>query len=257
MQITADNITVTVGSAMLLDNVSVEADSGALLGLVGPNGAGKSTLLRVLAGLRHSTRGDVRYDGESLSTVARHRLSQRLAYLAQRGPVAWPLTVERLVALGRVPHQASWGLHDTGVPVAIATALRETDTLHLRDRVVDTLSGGEVARALLARALAVGGEALLADEPVAELDPYHQLQVMDILRARANAGQTVIVVLHEITLAARFCDRLVLLDRGRVVAAGAPPDVLTDQHLHATYRVSALRGAHGASHYVLPWQRLD
>jgi len=257
MQIIADNVTVAVGSATLLDNVSVVAGSGTLLGLVGPNGAGKSTLLRVLAGLRHYTRGNVRYDGESLSTLARHRLSQRLAYLAQRGPVAWPLTVERLVALGRVPHQASWGVQDAEGPVAISTALMETDTLHLQDRIVDTLSGGELARALLARALAVDGEALLADEPVAELDPYHQLQVMDILRARADAGQTVVVVLHEITLAARFCDRLVLLDRGRVVAAGAPADVLTDQNLHATYRVSALRGTHGASHYVLPWQRLD
>ena len=103
----------------------------------------------------------------------------------------------------------------------IDAALNDTDTLHLRHRIVDTLSGGELACALLARALAVGGAALLADEPVAALDPYHQLQVMEILRARADGGQTVIVVLHEITLAARFCDRLVLLDRGRVAAAGS------------------------------------
>lgn len=167
MQITADNITVKVGNSTLLDNVSVAAESGAVLGLIGPNGAGKSTLLRVLAGLRHCTHGSVRYDGESLRTLARHRLSQRLAYLAQRGPVAWPLTVERLVALGRVPHQASWGLRDAPGAAAIATAMRHTDTLHLRDRIVDTLSGGELARTLLARALAVDGAALLADEPVA------------------------------------------------------------------------------------------
>ncbi len=257
MQITGDNITVMIGNATLLRNVSVLAEPGSLLGLVGPNGAGKSTLLRVLAGLRHCTSGRVHYDGQSLDRLSRPQLSQRLAYLAQRGPVAWPLTVEHLVALGRLPHQMAWGRHDARAASAIATALTETDMSHLRDRVVDTLSGGELARALLARALAVDGAALLADEPVAELDPYHQLQVMEILRARADSGQTVVVVLHEITLAARFCDRLVLLDRGRVVAAGSPADVLTDQNLHATYRVRALRGEHEASHYVLPWQRLD
>ena len=96
----------------------------------------------------------------------------------------------------------------------------------------------------------------MADEPVAELDPYHQLQVMEILRARADSGQTVVVVLHEITLAARFCDRLVLLDRGRVAAAGTPAEVLTDDHLHATYRVRALRGAQDGAAYVLPWLRM-
>ena len=257
MKIIGDDITVMVGNATLLRNVSVVAEPGALVGLIGPNGAGKSTLLRVLAGLRKCTRGHVHYDSRSLAKLSRPQLSQRLAYLAQRGPVAWPLTVERLVALGRVPHQMGWGRPDTRAASAIATALAETDMSQLSDRVVDTLSGGELARALLARALAVDGEALLADEPVAELDPYHQLQVMQILRARADSGQTVVVVLHEITLAARFCDRLVLLDRGRVVAAGAASEVLTDENLHATYRVRALRGEHDALHYVLPWERLD
>ncbi len=257
MRITADNVTVSIGNATLLNDVSVVAEPGELLGLVGPNGAGKSTLLRALAGLRDHARGEVHYDGKSRSTLPPQRLSQRLAYLAQRGPVAWPLTVERLVALGRLPHLMSWGTHDAKGAAAIAKALTDTDTLHLRQRIVDTLSGGELARALLARALAVDGDALLADEPVAELDPYHQLQVMEILRARADSGQTVVVVLHEITLAARFCDRLVLLDRGNVVATGSPADVLTDQNLHATYRVRVLRGEQGAAQYVLPWQRLD
>jgi iron complex transport system ATP-binding protein len=257
MRITADGILVTVDAATLLDNVSVSVEPGQLLGLVGPNGAGKSTLLRVLAGLRACARGVVRYDGRSRSELRPQRLSQHLGYLAQRGPIAWPLTVERLVALGRLPHAQAWRSHDAQAAAAIDAALIDTDTLHLRHRVVDTLSGGELARALLARALAVGGAALLADEPVAELDPYHQLQVMDILRARADSGQTVIVVLHEITLAARFCDRLVLLDSGRVAAAGSPAEVLTDQNLHKTYRVRALRGECDGTRYVLPWQRTD
>ncbi len=256
MRITADNLTVAIGDAMLLNDVSITAERGELLGLVGPNGAGKSTLLRVLAGLRDCTGGRVRYDGRLRSELLPHQLSQQVAYLAQRGPVAWPLTVDRLVALGRLPHFQSFSAEDPRGPAAVDGALADTDTVHLRHRVVDTLSGGELARALLARALAVGGAVLLADEPVAELDPYHQLQVMEILRARADSGQTVVVVLHEITLAARFCERLVLLDRGSVVAAGSPANVLTDAHLHATYRVRALRGERGGSQYVLPWQRL-
>ena len=257
MRITADAITVAVGSATLLDDVSVTAEPGRLLGLVGPNGAGKSTLLRALAGLRTCKRGIVRYDERARNELGPQQLSQQLAYLAQRGPVAWPLTVERLVALGRLPHVQSWGARDAQGAAAIDAALADTDTLHLRQRIVDTLSGGELARVLLARALAVNGAALLADEPAAELDPYHQLQVMEILRARADSGQTVIVVLHEITLAARFCDRLILLDRGRVAAAGAPEDVLTDQNLRTTYRVSALRGERDGAGYLLPWQRTD
>ncbi len=211
----------------------------------------------MLAGLRDCTRGQVRYDGLARDDLTPLQLSQQLAYLAQRGPVAWPLTVERLVALGRLPHSQAWGTRDAQGVAAIDAALNDTDTLHLRHRIVDTLSGGELACALLARALAVGGAALLADEPVAALDPYHQLQVMEILRTRADGGQTVIVVLHEITLAARFCDRLVLLDRGRVAAAGSPADVLTDENLRATYRVHALRGELGGAWYLLPWQRTD
>ncbi len=255
MRITADGVTVVVGAATLLDDVSVAAEPGRLLGVVGPNGAGKSTLLRVLAGLRECTRGIVRYDGRTRHELGPQQLSRQLGYLAQRGPVAWPLTVERLVALGRLPHLQVWGTQDALGAAAIEAALSDTDTLHLRHRIVDTLSGGELARALLARALAVDGTALLADEPVAELDPYHQLQVMDILRARADAGRTIIVVLHEITLAARFCDRLILLDQGQVAAAGRPAEVLTDETLAATYRVLALRGEHAGIGYLLPWGR--
>ncbi len=257
MRISAEGITVTTEAATLLDDVNGVADPGQLLGVVGPNGAGKSTLLRLLAGLRDCTRGRVRYDGHTRNDLKARTLSRQVAYLAQRGPVAWPLTVERLVALGRLPHLQRWSSYDAHGVAAIDTALSDTDTLHLRHRIVDTLSGGELARALLARALAVGGAALLADEPVAELDPYHQLQVMEILRARARVGQTVIVVLHEITLAARFCDRLLLLDRGRVAAAGTPAEVLTDENLHATYRVRALRGERDGDGYLLPWTRTD
>ena len=252
MRIVADAITVRIGTAMLLDSVDVTADSGEILGVVGPNGAGKSTLLRVMAGIRACTTGTVRYDGRLRGELHPRWLSQQLAYLAQRGPVAWPLTVERVVALGRIPYIGDWDTRDNAGAALIEAALADTDTLDLRHRVLHTLSGGELARALLARALAVGGSALLVDEPVSELDPYHQLQVM--LRARADAGQTVVVVLHELTLATRFCDRLLLLDGGRVAASGSPREVLTDEHLHSTYRVTVARGEQDGTEYLLPWR---
>ena len=254
MRIVAEAITVKIGAATLLNSVDVTANGGEILGVVGPNGAGKSTLLRAMAGLRDCSAGTVRYDGRPRSELQSRWLSQQLAYLAQRGPVAWPLTVERLAGLGRIPHINGWSARDNAGAASIEAALTDTDTLHLRHRVLHTLSGGELARALLARALAVGGRALLVDEPVSELDPYHQLQVMQILRARADAGQTVVVVLHELTLAARFCDRLLLLDAGRVAASGSPRDVLTDEHLLSTYRVTVARGERDGAAYLVPWR---
>lgn len=138
MRITAEAITVTAGAATLLDKVTVTAEPGQLLGLVGPNGAGKSTLLRVLAGLRDCARGRVCYDGRSRSELGRLQLPQQMAYLAQRGPVAWPLAVERLVALGRLPHSQGWGTHDALGAAAIDAALADTDMLYLRERIVDS-----------------------------------------------------------------------------------------------------------------------
>ena len=258
MRVTARGITVRAGACALLRQVSVEAVPGELLGLIGPNGAGKSTLMRILAGVKTADEGVVLYDGQSARQIGRRVLAQRLAYLPQGGVSAWPLRVENLVALGRVPHRGALGGADPPGPAAIEAALAAADLLALRHRTATTLSGGELARALLARALAVEGDALLADEPVAALDPCHQLEVMSLLRRHADAGKPVVVVLHDLALAARFCDRLVLLHGGEVVAQGHPDDVLTDDWLAQVYRVSALRlrpdDAGPAA--VLPWHRL-
>jgi iron complex transport system ATP-binding protein len=157
-----------------------------------------------------------------------------------------------------VPHRGPFGAPVLPGAQAIEQSLAATDLIDLRQRAVTTLSGGELARALLARALSVGGDALLADEPVAALDPCHQLEVMAILRQRADAGGTVAVVLHDLALAARFCDRLVLLHQGCIAAQGTPDEVLSDALLAQVYRVRALRlrppGAGAAA--VLPWQLL-
>ncbi|MFQ5937871.1 MAG: ABC transporter ATP-binding protein, partial [Acidiferrobacterales bacterium] len=224
-----------------------------LVGLIGPNGSGKTTLLRVLLNLQSVVSGHVRLDDQDLHAINRRAIARRVAYLPQGGDCHWPLTVERLVALGRLPHRAPWRALSHDDESAIARAMASADVEYLAQRVVTTLSGGERTRAHLARALAGEPQILLTDEPVASLDPYHQLQVMELLRAVARQGGAVVVVLHDLTLAARFCDRLVLLHQGSVVAEGQPKDVLTEDNLLATYRIEALRGSRSGEDYVLPW----
>lgn len=238
-----------------VQDLSFQVQSGELLALIGPNGAGKSTVLRALAQLLPH-QGRVLLDGEDLARLAPHQRARRLAYLAQGDQVAWPLQVRDFVALGRLPHQGRWRLEsasktDQNAVDAALSAMHLTD---MAERHLHALSGGERARARLARAMAVQAPLLLADEPVAALDPYHQLSVMELLRAQCNAGHAVVVVLHDLTLASRFCDRVLLLQGGRAVACGAPRHVLTPAHLQRVYQVQAMHGEHESQGYVLPWR---
>ncbi|MDH1903300.1 ABC transporter ATP-binding protein [Comamonas aquatica] len=238
-----------------VQDLSFQVQSGELLALIGPNGAGKSTVLRALAQLLPH-QGRVLLDGEDLARLAPHQRARRLAYLAQGDQVAWPLQVRDFVALGRLPHQGRWRLASTSKTDqnAVDAALSAMHLTDMAERHLHALSGGERARARLARAMAVQAPLLLADEPVAALDPYHQLSVMELLRAQCNAGHAVVVVLHDLTLASRFCDRVLLLQGGRAVACGAPRHVLTPAHLQRVYQVQAMHGEHESQGYVLPWR---
>ena len=255
MRIEGRGLVASLGDRRVLDGVDIGIDSGELVGLIGPNGAGKSTLLRMLAGLLQPNSGAVLYDGVQAGKLSPRDLARRRAYLAQDAEVNWPLSVARLTALGRTPYQGRWGAADGGEARAVADALRDTQTTELAERVFATLSGGERMRVLLARAFAVEADGLLADEPVAALDPYHQLQVMELLRARARRGAAVIAALHDLTLAGRFCDRLVLLHRGRVAAQGAPREVLSADNLARTYAIAALLGQEEGASSGVPWRR--
>ena len=250
--IAASNITVRFGTNTVLDGVSFAAARGEAVGLIGPNGAGKTTLLRVVAGLHQADAGEVRIDGRPLASIAREDRARTVAYLPHGSPVHWPLNVARLVALGRLPHLNPWQRPSDADEAAIGRAIEAAEMAPFVGRTVTTLSAGERARAMLARALAVEPAALLADEPVTALDPYHQLRVMALLRERVRHGMTVVAVLHDLTLAARFCDRLVLLDAGRVAAEGAPAEVLTPAILAAVYGIAADYGGEGRSLYVVP-----
>lgn len=254
MEIAANDIAVRYGDTPVLEGVDLTVGSGEMVGLIGPNGSGKTSLLRVLARLRAPESGTVRYGDKTAAEIGARALARRIAYLAQGGDVHWSMRAESVVALGRLPHRRPFQGLDATDRAAIEAALAAADVTALRDRVMTEVSGGERMRILLARALAVGADVLLADEPIAALDPLHQLQVMELLRATTAQGRGVIVVLHDLSLASRFCDRLVLLAEGRVLAQGTPGEVLTDVNVATAYGVEVVRGMRDGVPYLLPWQ---
>lgn len=244
-------LAVELGGKRVVEGLDIDLRAGELVGLIGPNGAGKSTLLRALAGVLPLATGELQLLGQAAQEVTPERRAQLLSWLAQSGPINWPLSVERLVLLGRTPHRRSWRGGDAAAPAVLERVLAQTDCLALRHRDATTLSGGERARVLMARALASEPTVLLADEPVAALDLAHQLQTMELLREFARGERGGIVVLHELSLAARYCDRLLLMDRGALVASGPTQEVLNVQTLREVYGVEVeILG--GEQPWVLP-----
>ena len=233
----ARNISISIDGAAILDAVNLKLGAGELLGLIGPNGAGKSTLLRMLAGLPGRASGSVLLNGTDLLEMEAKARARSIAYLAQDNTVHWPLIVERLVGLGRLPHLGGWQQPESGDMEIINRVMKQTDVEHLRQRVFDTLSGGEAMRVLLARALTSEPAILLADEPVAALDPAHQLDVMNLLQDHCKSGGAAVVVLHDLALASHFCTRLQLLDSGRTIAEGDPVTVLSTGNLDQVYGI--------------------
>src|SRR3954468_11501642 len=199
----ATRIQLALGRRPVLRGIDVAVGPGELIGLIGANGAGKSTLLRVLAGLRWPDQGEVRLDGTPLDRLGPARGAPLRAYLPQDAVAHWPLASIDVVRLGRLPHG-----NRAGNDAAVARAMGRTGASEFAARRIDALSAGERMRVLLARALAVEAPVLLADEPVAGLDPHQQLQIMQVLRELAGEGAAVVAVLHDLTLAARFCTRL-------------------------------------------------
>jgi iron complex transport system ATP-binding protein len=255
--IACDALSVKLGQRRVLDGLSLDFAPGRLIGVIGPNGAGKSTLLRAMVGLLQPESGAVTIDGVPLEQVGRRDLARRIAYLPQGQTVHWPISVERLVSLGRLPHLAPMSRIGAADEAAIAEAMERADVAQFRGRVATELSGGERARVMLARALAVGAAGLIVDEPLAALDPGHQIDVMELLRREAEAGLLVIVVLHDLTIAARYCDRLVLLDQGKMVEDGAPMAVLTPERLRSVYGITARIEQDADGALVVPRRRVE
>jgi iron complex transport system ATP-binding protein len=220
---------------MIVDQVTLAVAAGTMVGLVGPNGAGKTALLRLAVGLERPSAGSIAVDGVPLSRLTAAQRARRLAFLPQQAETAWPITVADTVRLGRLPHGGDG-------QDAVARALTAVGMSAYAERPLTRLSGGERALVLLARALAVEADVLLLDEPTANLDPAHQLQVMDILRRRADHGDAVVVVMHDLGLAARCCDRLFVLHQGRLAAEGGGGAILDDTLLRRVFRITVDRG---------------
>ena len=235
----ATDITVRRAGRSIVDGVSLNLESGQFVGLIGPNGAGKSTLMAVLAGLLAPDSGSVTLDGAPLPQIDRRALARRRAYLPQAARAEWPLPVERMVALGLTPQLPALGALPARLRERVADAIAQFDLTAHRDQPVTTLSGGELARAMLARAVVGDPDLLLVDEPLAGLDPRHALDGIGRLRALANGGRLVVASLHELTLAARYTTRIAIMEAGRLVAFGATADTLTSARLRAVFEVDA------------------
>lgn len=241
----AQDVSVTRGGRRVLSDVSLALQPGQVLGVLGPNGAGKSSLLGVLNGELAASSGEVLLDARPLASWPGRQRAQRLAVLPQSSSLNFGFSVEQVVRMGRMPH-------DTGMVAdeqIVARVLRAVDAEHLSGRSYLQLSGGERQRVHLARVLAqlwpgADGQVLLLDEPTSMLDPLHQLSVLDAVRRFADQGAGVLIILHDLNLAARYCDQLLLLGNGGVQASGTPEQVLQPEPLHRVFGVDVLVQPH-------------
>ncbi|GAA3389426.1 ABC transporter ATP-binding protein [Streptomyces roseoviridis] len=234
MTLRAERVTRTAGGRLILDGVTVTPAPGGVTGLLGPNGSGKSTLLRLLSGVLAPASGVVTLDGRPLPELRRREVARRVAVVEQQADTLVELTVADVVRLGRIPHRRAWSAPSAADERAVGDALRRTGLTDRAAQPWHTLSGGERQRVQIARALAQEPRELLLDEPTNHLDIQHQLDLLDLV---TGLGVTTIVALHDLNLAAAYCDRLVVLRGGRVTAAGTPREVLTAERVAEVYGV--------------------
>ena len=230
------DVTVSFGETSVLDDVSLSLDSGEFVGLVGPNGAGKTTLLRAINGVIDVDSGSVRVHGDDRNSCSTREWSRRVATVPQDTSVSFAFKAEDVVEMGRTPHRnrSQFGSTETDRR-RVADALDRTDTTRFRDRPIDELSGGERQRVFVARALAQDTPLLLLDEPTASLDINHQVEVIDLLRELVGDGRGALAAIHDLDLAARFCDRIALLHDGQIQACGDPETVLDPADLDSAF----------------------
>ena len=255
--IRVEAVTFAYGGEAVLRDVSCAIGRGEFVGIIGPNGSGKSTLLKLMSGYLRPARGQVAIDGSPAERLSRAALGRLIGVVPQDTLVALPFTVMEMVLLGRTPHGAGFAFEDEHDLAAARRAMERTDTVALAGRRVTELSGGERQRVILARALAQEPRILLLDEPAAFLDIRHEVEMYDLLRDLQREGMTVVSVLHDLNIAALYCDRLVLLAGGQVARAGTPAEVVTYQMLTEVYGTEvyvAMNDVTGALN-VLPLSR--
>jgi len=247
------HISLAYKKRTILQDISLSFRHGEFVGIIGPNGAGKTTLLKILCGLQKNYSGQVLFKEKDLRQWTPNAVARELAYLPQGHDVHWPISVTRMVELGRLPHGRPWQGISPEDSRIVATVLRELSLEHLAHQPVTKLSGGERARVALARVLATRTEVIFADEPVAALDPYHQLHVMGLLRQLAHDGYLVCSVLHDLPLAARYCDRVIVLHDGSVIADGPPRVALSAENLGRAFGIVPHNSEICGEFLSLPW----
>lgn len=235
MSLAARSVSFAHARVPVLGAVSLTLEHGRVAVILGPNGAGKTTLLRLLAGLIAPASGEVVLDDVPLAAIDRRERARRIGYLPQGARDQWNLHAHEIVALGRLPHRSRFAAPGIDDEAAVTTAMARTDTTYFRNRLIAQLSGGERARVHLARVLATEPEWLLADEPLADLDPPQQMRVLGLLAVAARRGCGVVAVLHDLNAAAQIADTVTLLREGQVVAHGPARDILTPAHLEQAY----------------------
>jgi iron complex transport system ATP-binding protein len=252
-RLVASGVVVRRGGSSLIDGISMRVAAGELVAVVGPNGSGKTTLLSALLGATRIDAGEITLDGTPLRSIAPRARARILTMVAWGAPADFAMRARDLVALGRIPHAGLLGARRRDDDEAVDEALVRTSTAALAERPLETLSAGELARVQLARAFAQRAEILLLDEPTANLDLLHQIETMRALRAFAARGGAAVVAMHDLTLAARACDRVVVLARGRVRADGPPRRAIDERVVASVFGVHAriARDAHGFIEHVL------
>lgn len=235
----AKSLTFSISDRMILNDISLAFQKQELVAFVGPNGAGKSTLLRCLAGLSKPTNGRVNLGNHELFDLSPEKRAQKLAYLPQVRPIEWPITVKDLVALGRFSFGTPTGKLSSKDAEAITDAMINSSVSDLENRKTNTLSGGELTRAHCARIFAAKADYMLFDEPIAALDPRHQIAIIEMIRREVDNGACAIVVIHDLSIAARFADRLVWMKNGEIKSDGPALETLTPGLVEQTFGITA------------------
>lgn len=245
------NLEIKYGKRVLLKDLSFTIKEGEFVGILGVNGAGKTSLLKTMLNLIPMTKGEILFKNKNRSRWPATELAKKMTYLEQNKKVAWPLHAEAVVGLGLYPFAEKKISH-----TQIHDAMQKTECLHLASKPIDQLSGGEQTLVLLARTLVSNPDLLLMDEPISNLDPRHELNIMNLLSSLMAQKKTVITVLHSLSLAAQFCTRIILLHEGQIFADGKPEDVLTSKNLKDVYGIEAQIEKRDEKFFVLPWKQI-
>jgi ABC-type cobalamin/Fe3+-siderophores transport system ATPase subunit len=248
------NLTFQYSDYPVLEEISFQVGSGRLVGLVGPNGSGKSTLLQLISRSLAPTKGQVLLDGTPIEKINRKELARMLSVVSQSETCAFDFTVAEVVQLGRLPYLGPFGKEKVNDGTHIQKAMQDADVVHLAQRRIFELSGGEYQRVALARTLAQATPIMLLDEPTSSLDVNYQIHVLQLLKRLTAAGRAVLISLHDLNLAAQFCDRLIMLHNSRIYAEGTPESVLTAETIQTVYGIQATVAPHPVTGrpYVYP-----